>query len=96
MKTPIIAAVVLAVSSSLALAANDQSLSGKAMRDQPGNNGAGTTATPTGKPAETSLSGKAMRDQPGNNGAGTTDMPTAKSDETSLSGKAMRDQPGNN
>jgi hypothetical protein len=99
MKTPILAAIVIAFASSLALAetnSNDQSLSGKAMDDLPGNNSAGSTAAPTTKPGETSLSGKAMRDQPGNNSAGTTDMPTAKPNETSLSGKAMRDQPGNN
>jgi hypothetical protein len=36
------------------------------MKDQPGNNSAGTTSTPTAKPMEDSLSGKAMKDLPGN------------------------------
>jgi hypothetical protein len=90
----ILAALLLAASSSIALA--DNSLSGKAMHDLPGNNGSGNTAAPTGKPVETSLSGKAMRDLPGNNGVGTTPQTTGNGDATSLSGKAMHDLPGNN
>lgn len=100
MNKHILAALLLAFSSSAVLAAGDKpdesSLSGKAMQDQPGNTGGGTTANPTAQPDNSSLSGKAMHDQPGNIGAGKTDMPTAKPDEQSLSGKAMRDQPGNN
>lgn len=71
------------------------SLSGKAMKDQPGNNGAGSTAMPEAKPNSGSLSEKAMKDQPGNaSTSGKTDMPTAKEGDGSLSGKAMKDQPG--
>jgi hypothetical protein len=94
----ILAALLVAASGTFALAGNndENSLSGKAMHDLPGNNGSGTTANPTAKPVEQSLSGKAMRDQPGNNSGGTTANPTAKPVEQSLSGKAMRDQPGNN
>ncbi len=94
----ILAAVLVAASSTLAFAENGDlnSLSGKAMHDLPGNNGKGNTANPLAKPDESSLSGKAMRDLPGNNGKGTTANPVAKPTESSLSGKAMRDLPGNN
>jgi hypothetical protein len=100
MKKHILAAVLLAVSGSIALAQapakpDEGSLSGKAMKDQPGNNGGGSTSMPNAKPDEGSLSGKAMKDQPGNNSAGTTSTPTAKPMEDSLSGKAMKDLPGN-
>lgn len=91
----ILAALLLAASSSLALAGNgdNTSLSGKAMHDLPGNNGGGTTTV--GKPVESSLSGKAMRDLPGNNGSGSTPRTQGNGDTTSLSGKAMQDLPGN-
>jgi hypothetical protein len=100
-KKQILAAVLLAMSGSIAFAQapakpDENSLSGKAMRDQPGNNGGGATSMPNAKPDESSLSGKAMRDQPGNTSAGTTSMPNAKPGESSLSGKAMKDLPGNN
>jgi hypothetical protein len=64
----ILAAMLVAASSSLAFAGNgdDTSLSGKAMHDLPGNNGGGTTPTTKGNGDETSLSGKAMKDLPGN------------------------------
>jgi hypothetical protein len=101
MSKPIfVAALLLALTGSVALAGapvkpEENSLSGKAMRDQPGNNSAGTTANPTGKPEEHSASGKAMRDQPGNNSGGSTASPTAQPGDNSLSGKAMKDLPGN-
>lgn len=101
MSKPIfVAAIMLALTGSVALAGapakpGEDSLSGKAMRDQPGNNSAGTTAHPTQKPDEQSLSGKAMRDQPGNTSGGSTAMPTAHPDDTSLSGKEMKTHPGN-
>ena len=93
----ILAALLLAASSSLALAENGDtnSLSGKAMHELPGNNGGGSTANPTGKPTESSISGKAMRDLPGNNGGGSTSRTSGNGDTTSLSGKAMQDLPGN-
>lgn len=101
MTKAILAALLIALSSSAGLAASSQkpgedSLSGKAMHDLPGNNRGGTTANPTAQPDDTSLSGKIMHEHPGAVGAGGTDMPTTKPAEQSLSGKAMRDQPGNN
>ncbi len=100
MNKHILAALLLTLSGSTALAAGAQkpdesSLSGQVMRDLPANKH-GTTATPTAQPDTQSLSGKVMHEQPGAVGAGRTDMPTAKPAEQSLSGKAMRDQPGNN
>jgi hypothetical protein len=100
-KKYILAALVLAVSGPVALAdvptePVEYSLSGKAMRDLPGNNGGGRTSIPTAIPDDFSLSGKAMRDQLGNTRRGATSMPTAKPSEYSLSGKAMNDLPGNN
>lgn len=94
----IIAAALLAVPT-FAVAQAEQkdpsSLSSKAMKDQPGNNGAGSTDMPNAKPNSGSLSEKAMKDQPGNaSSSGSTDMPTAKPDSGSLSDKAMKDQPG--
>lgn len=94
MSKPIfVAAILLALTGSVAL--SEESLSGKAMKDQPGNNSAGMTDHPTNKPDEQSLSGKAMRDQPGNNSAGSTATPTSHPDDTSLSGKEMKTHPGN-
>ena len=101
MKKHILAAVLLAFSGSVAFAdvptePVEYSLSGKAMRDLPGNNGGGRTSIPTAIPDDFSLSGKAMRDQLGNTRRGATSTPTAKPAEYSLSGKAMNDLPGNN
>ena len=97
MKTSLLAALALAFSTTLAIAADDSSLSGKAMKDLPGTKG-GTTATPTAKPDSGSLSEKAMNDQPGVNkdSVGSTANPTAKPDSGSLSEKAMKDNPGVN
>lgn len=91
MKTQILAAVLLALTSSVALA---QNATEKAMKDLPGNNGAGSTASPTAKPDSGSLSEKAMQEQPGVNSdkSGSTTSPTVKSDDGSLSGKQMKDQ----
>jgi hypothetical protein len=102
MSKPIfVAAILLALTGTVALAGapvkpEENSLSGKAMRDQPGNNSAGTTAHPTQKPEEYSASGKAMRDQPGNTTGTGTGSPTAKPGDNSLSGQAMKQLPGNN
>ena len=97
MKTPLLAAMVLALSTTFALAADDGSLSGKAMKDLPGTKG-GETSNPTAKPDSGSLSEKAMQDQPGVNSdkTGTTATPTAKPDSGSLADKAMHDNPGVN
>lgn len=91
MKTQFLAAILLALTSSVALA---QNATEKAMKDLPGNNGPGTTANATAKPDSGSLSEKAMQDQPGVNkdAAGKTVTPTAKVEDGSLTGKAMKDQ----
>lgn len=95
MKTSLLAALALAFSTTLAIAADDSSLSSKAMKDLPGTSG-GTTATPTAKPDSGSLSEKAMNDQPGVNKdkTGSTTNPTAKPESGSLADKAMKDNPG--
>ena len=92
MNKHILAALVLAVSGSMAMA--DDSLAKKAMDDAPGVTGAGATAAPTVKPETGGLAEKAMKDAPGVSGAGNTSTPTAKPDSGSLSEKAMKDNPG--
>ena len=93
MKMPVLAALALALTTSVALA--DNSLPAKAMKDLPGTTG-GATADPTAKPNSGSLSEKAMQDAPGVNKdtTGKTDMPTAKPESGSLADKAMKDAPG--
>lgn len=90
MKTQILAAILLALTSSVAVA---QNATEKAMKDHPGHTGAGQTDMPTAKPNSGSLSEKAMQDQPGvnNDQSGKTSMPTAKPDDGSLSTKVMKD-----
>lgn len=91
MKAHILAVALLGLASSVASA---DDLSTKAMKDHPGESGAGTTANPTAKPNSGSLSEKQMQEQPGVNtdSSGKTSAPTAKGDENSLSGKVMKDQ----
>lgn len=87
-------ALLLAIPSVALAQANKEdsgSLSTKAMSDQPGNQGGGSTATPGAKPDSGSLSEKAMKDQPGNSGGGSTASPNTKPADGSLSGKAMKD-----
>lgn len=90
MKSHVLAAMLLALTSSVALA---QNATEKAMKDHPGNSGQGTTSNATAKPDSGSLSEKAMQDQPGVNSdkTGKTDMPEAKGDSNSLSTKVMKD-----
>lgn len=90
----LLGALVLAANATIALAADDSSLSTKAMQDQPGTMG-GETSMPSAKSDDGNLTTKAMKDQPGTMG-GSTDMPTAKSDDGNLTTKAMKDQPGAN
>ena len=95
MKKSIIAAVILAATTSFAFAQapdSDNSLTGKAMKDQPGTTG-GSTDMPTAKPEDGSATTKAMKDQPGTTG-GSTVNPTAKPEDGSATTKAMKDQPG--
>lgn len=91
MKSYILAAAILAATSSLALA---QNATEKAMQDHPGHtSSSGATANPTAKPNSGSLSEKAMQQQPGVNSdkSGTTASPNAQPDTNSLSGKEMQD-----
>ena len=95
MKTPFLAAALIAMSASLALAAGDSDVSSKVMKDLPGTKG-GTTASPTAKPDSGSLSEKQMQNQPGVNSdtSGKTATPNAKPTDGSLSSKVMEDTPG--
>jgi hypothetical protein len=96
MMKPFLAAMVLALSTSVAFAVEDGSLSSKAMKDLPGNNGPGTTADPTAKPPATGLSERQMQLQPGVNSdrTGKTATPNAKPDDGSLSGAEMEQNIG--
>ena len=96
MMKPILAAMALALSASVAFAAEDSNLTTKAMKDLPGNNGAGSTANPTAKPNSGSLSEKQMQGQPGVNSdtTGKTAMPNAKPSDGSLSGAEMEQNAG--
>lgn len=94
MKTHLLAALVLALTSSVAVA---QNITEKAMKDHPGHNGSGSTANATAKPNSGSLAERAMQLQPGVNSdrTGRTVNPTAHVQDGSLSGKVMKDQLGN-
>jgi hypothetical protein len=96
MKMSFLAAMALALSTSLAFAAEDGGLTTKAMKDLPGNNGGGATADPTAKPDSGSISQGQMKQQPGvsSDRTGTTAMPNAKPEDGSLSGKEMEQNPG--
>src|SRR5690349_17147343 len=96
MMKPILAAMALALSASVAFAAEDSNLTTKAMKDLPGNNGAGSTANPTAKPNSGSLSEKQMQGQPGVNSdtSGKTATPNAKPSDGSLSGAEMEQNAG--
>jgi hypothetical protein len=96
MKKHVLVALILAASSSIALAQNTKpdsgSLSDKVMEDLPGTKG-GSTSMPTAKTDEGSLSDKVMKDAPGTMG-GSTSMPVSKVDKGTLTDKAMKDHPG--
>jgi hypothetical protein len=96
MKTSFLAVAILALSGSIALAAEDSNLSTKAMQDQPGNTGGGTTSNATAKPNSGSLSEKQMQGQPGVNSdkTGNTSMPNAKPQDGSLAGEEMNQNQG--
>ncbi len=96
MMKPFLAAMVLALSTSVAFAAEDSNLTTKAMKDLPGNSGGGTTANPTAKPNSGSLAEKQMQGQPGVNSAATgrTATPNAKPSDGSLSGAEMDQNAG--
>ncbi len=95
MKTPFLAAMLLALSTSVAFA-EDGNLTTKAMKDLPGNNGAGSTADPTAKPNSGSLSEAQMQRQPGVNSdkTGKTSTPNAKPQDGSLAGAEREQNPG--
>jgi inosine/xanthosine triphosphate pyrophosphatase family protein len=94
MKTPFLAAMLLALSATVSLA-DDSNLTTKAMKDLPGTHG-GTTADPTAKPNSGSLSEAQMQRQPGVNGdtTGKTTMPNAKPADGSIAGQEMEQNPG--
>ncbi|MFT3730416.1 MAG: hypothetical protein QM780_03180 [Hyphomicrobium sp.] len=96
MMKPFLAAMALALSASVAFAAEDSNITTKAMKDLPGNNGAGSTSNPTAKPNSGSLSEKQMQGQPGVNGdrTGSTATPNAKPEDGSLAGKEMEQNSG--
>ena len=95
MLKPFLAATMLVLSTSIAFADDNGSLTAKAMHDHPGTMG-GETANPTAKPDSGSLTEKQMQNQPGVNGdtTGMTATPNAKPDSGSLASKEMRDHPG--
>jgi hypothetical protein len=96
MKAMIMGALMIAASAGLAMAAEDNNVTGKAAQDNPGTTSGGSTATPNAKPDSSSLSAKQMQTQPGANGAssGTTSTPNAKPADSSLSGQEMKQNPG--
>lgn len=97
MKKMTMAAVILAASTTLVFAQatkpDDNSISGKEMKDSPTTQG-GKTDMPKAKPTDGSVSDKVMKDSPGVTGGGKTDMPNAKPTDGSLVGKEMQDAPG--
>lgn len=95
MLKPFLAATMLVLSTSIAFADDNGSITAKAMHDHPGTMGGGT-ANPTAKPDSGSLTEKQMQNQPGVNRdtTGMTATPNAKPDSGSLASKEMRDHPG--
>jgi hypothetical protein len=81
MNRSILLAAALALTPAVALAQAEQkdpgSLSNKAMKDNPGATGAGSTAAPTAKPGSGDLPAKVTKDNPGTDG-GSTGEPTAQ------------------
>lgn len=94
MKTTIFAALLLALSGSVALA-EDGNITTKAMKDLPGTHG-GSTSDPTAKPNSGSLSEAQMQRQPGVNSdkSGSTSTPNAKPADGSLAGAEMEQNAG--
>ena len=92
MTKPFLAAILLALSTSVTFAADDGDLSTKAMKAHPGTMG-GSTSNATAKPNSGSLSEKQMQEQPGVNmdKTGSTAMPNAKPADGSISNKEMED-----
>ena len=95
MLKPFLAATMLVLSTSIAFADDNGSITAKAMHDHPGTMG-GETANPTAKPDSGSLTEKQMQNHPGVNGdtIGMTATPNAKPDSGSLASQEMRDHPG--
>lgn len=94
MKTTIFAALLLALSGSVAFA-EDGNITTKAMKDLPGTHG-GSTSDPTAKPNSGSLSEAQMQRQPGVNSdrSGSTSTPNAKPADGSLAGAEMEQNAG--
>ena len=90
MKMSIVAALILASTATFALAAEpDSSLSGKAMKDSPGVQGAGKTDMPNSKPISGSVDSTEMK-APGVTSGGKTDMPNAKPNAGSIDDTEMK------
>jgi hypothetical protein len=94
MKTPFLAAMLLALSATVSFA-DDGNLTTKAMKDLPGTHG-GSTTDATAKPNSGSLSEAQMQRQPGVNSdkTGTTSTPNAKPEDGSIAGKEMEQNAG--
>jgi hypothetical protein len=94
MMKPFLAAMMLALSASIAIA-DDGNITTKAMHDHPGTMG-GSTSNATAKPNSGSLSEKQMQNEPGANSdtTGMTATPNAKPADGSLAGEEMHDNPG--
>ncbi|HVT30448.1 MAG TPA: hypothetical protein VHE81_20725 [Lacipirellulaceae bacterium] len=94
MKTIMIAALASVLGISVAFAAEDQNVTGKAEAEHPGTSQPGTTAAPTSKPDAGSLSAKQKQSEPGvNANSGSTAHPAAKPGDSSLS-KGQKDSSG--
>jgi hypothetical protein len=88
MKKSIVAALILASTATFALAEEpDSSLSGKAMKDSPGVQGAGKTDMPNAKPVS-GVDSTEMK-APGVTSGGRTDMPNAKPNSGSIDSTEM-------
>lgn len=84
MNKPVLAAMILALSTTFAMAAENANPADKAASDQPGTTG-GATADPTAKAdaPNANPADKTMKDQK-TGSAGSTDMPNAKPDSGSV------------
>ncbi len=79
MKILMTAALVSVLGISVAFAAEDQNMTGKAKSEHPGTSQPGATTAPTAKPDAGSLSAKQKQSEPGvNSNSGTTTNPGAK------------------
>lgn len=90
MKAQFLAAILLAATSSVAMAEN---LTERAMQLHPGHTGSGVTADPTAQPASGSLEFKVRSEllAASRSRGAKSALQTAKADDNSLSAKVMKD-----